>query len=578
MLKSFFVPMDKQRKESKELSEHNHQQPKDEGDDRLLPSAAGTSSGGTSGSKRKVSSEAFDEDLDSTVKRRKGEDEEETKIADAILSSAANHVDAQSLRSSLRQWAKNHPPRRLLPRWQAMTSSNQLADPFKLKQDCSPITSAATPPVQCRKSGENNVKVVNLTGGDNAFIQHEREKQHENFQRPFRRKLLQIPFDEEQRAYARPPFWGSWPNTRPHKRTERVSGKRPFFQEPALDYEEESADEWEEEEPGELVDKDDDENEEGVEKEEDNDDEGFMVPDGYLSDDERRNRVDDEEAAAEQQQQPASAEKATVATSDATTDKRLVELEKLIATARTSKTPLLISRLPTHETEGASSKHVELLQCLSVTSFDSAAPTEQQMSGIAPTVPMAIGNAKPQQQQWIEQQQAVQQLPKQKRLSLSAAMSEKLREFVQHAGREKKESIVRGFVSEHQSSTSEKLSLAAVRTELSAIATYANGMWQVMDSGNRRKRSELESEARGATEERAEEQEPTRKRIAPSNKKMSDFGEGTQRCNHVEVKERAEREERGEERKEERRAHDHPQQQQKSQEQPELIDVVAKAV
>jgi hypothetical protein len=157
-------------------------------------------------------------------------------------------------------------------------------------------------------------------------------------------------------------------------------------------------------------------------------------------------------------------------------------------------------------------------------------------------------------------------------------MSEKLREFVQHAGREKKENIVRGFVSEHQSSTSEKLSLAAVRTELSAIATYANGMWQVIDRGNRRKRSELESEARGATEERAEEQEPTRKRIAPSNKKMSDFGEGAQRCNHVEVKEQAEREERGEERKEERRAHDHPQQQQKSQEQPELIDVVAKAV
>lgn len=96
-----------------------------------------------------------------------------------------------------------------------------------------------------------------------------------------RRQLLQ--FDKCHR----PAFYGVWP-----KKSQVVGARHPFAMDPDLDYEVDSDDEWEEEEPGEsLSDCDKDDNECLEEEcsrgeEEDESEDGFLVPDGYLSDEE----------------------------------------------------------------------------------------------------------------------------------------------------------------------------------------------------------------------------------------------------------------------------------------------------
>ncbi|CAK9142763.1 unnamed protein product [Ilex paraguariensis] len=96
------------------------------------------------------------------------------------------------------------------------------------------------------------------------------------------KQLLQ--FDKSYR----PAFYGIWPN-----KTHVVGPRHPFLKDPDLDYEIDSDEEWEEEEPGESLsdcDKDNEEEslEEGFSKvdEEDESEDGFFVPDGYLSENE----------------------------------------------------------------------------------------------------------------------------------------------------------------------------------------------------------------------------------------------------------------------------------------------------
>lgn len=94
-------------------------------------------------------------------------------------------------------------------------------------------------------------------------------------QRPKRRKLLQ--FHEDHR----PAFYGS-----SSLKSSSVGPRHPLKKDSSLDYNYDSADEWEEEEPGESLsdsEKEDDISEGG---EEDDQGDGFLVPDGYLSDDE----------------------------------------------------------------------------------------------------------------------------------------------------------------------------------------------------------------------------------------------------------------------------------------------------
>ncbi|KAL7396317.1 hypothetical protein ABVT39_004199 [Epinephelus coioides] len=88
-------------------------------------------------------------------------------------------------------------------------------------------------------------------------------------------KLLQ--FHENYR----PAYWGTW-----SKKSSHVSPRCPLRQDKdLLDYEVDSDEEWEEEEPGESLSHSEGEDEEEG-GEDDDDDDGFFVPHGYLSDDE----------------------------------------------------------------------------------------------------------------------------------------------------------------------------------------------------------------------------------------------------------------------------------------------------
>eukprot|EP00794_Sanderia_malayensis_P009620 gene9620-10603_t len=100
-------------------------------------------------------------------------------------------------------------------------------------------------------------------------------------------KLLQ--FSENYR----PAYYGTW-----RKRSKVISPKNPFEKdENHLNYEVDSDDEWEEEEPGESLSgpENDDEDEDDPDAgEDDEEDDGFFVPHGYLSDDEGIDESDGE--------------------------------------------------------------------------------------------------------------------------------------------------------------------------------------------------------------------------------------------------------------------------------------------
>ncbi|CAO1942635.1 unnamed protein product [Urochloa humidicola] len=97
--------------------------------------------------------------------------------------------------------------------------------------------------------------------------------------RLIRRKLLQ--FDKSNR----PAYYGTW-----RKKSSAVGPRCPLKMDPDLDYEVDSDDEWEEEDPGESLsdcEKDSDEvMEEDSKITDEEDEDSFVVPDGYLSDNE----------------------------------------------------------------------------------------------------------------------------------------------------------------------------------------------------------------------------------------------------------------------------------------------------
>jgi chromatin assembly factor 1 subunit A len=98
-----------------------------------------------------------------------------------------------------------------------------------------------------------------------------------------RPKLLQ--FWENRR----PPYWGTW-----RKKSQSIRPKNPFYMDKTFfDYEVDSDDEWEEEEPGESLHGSDDEKESEDEYEVDNE---FFVPHGYLSDEENVGEKDEDQS------------------------------------------------------------------------------------------------------------------------------------------------------------------------------------------------------------------------------------------------------------------------------------------
>ncbi|XP_015175916.1 PREDICTED: chromatin assembly factor 1 subunit A-like [Polistes dominula] len=102
-----------------------------------------------------------------------------------------------------------------------------------------------------------------------------------------RPKLLQ--FHENRR----PPYWGTW-----RKKSDSISSRRPFSKDSKLfDYEVDSDEEWEEEEPGEsLHGSEDEKDEENPDDDEYDVDNEFMVPHGYLSDEEARPDEEEDES------------------------------------------------------------------------------------------------------------------------------------------------------------------------------------------------------------------------------------------------------------------------------------------
>ncbi|KAI4342863.1 hypothetical protein MLD38_027430 [Melastoma candidum] len=93
------------------------------------------------------------------------------------------------------------------------------------------------------------------------------------------KQLLQ--FDKSHR----PAFYGAWP-----KKSHVVGPRHPFRMDPDLDYDVDSDEEWEEDDPGENLsdyNEDDEETLEDCSKvDEEESEDGFFVPDGYLSEDE----------------------------------------------------------------------------------------------------------------------------------------------------------------------------------------------------------------------------------------------------------------------------------------------------
>ncbi|CAN7985624.1 unnamed protein product [Ixodes hexagonus] len=107
--------------------------------------------------------------------------------------------------------------------------------------------------------------------------------------RAFSRRTLQTRRRQEQHPRAkllqfcenvRPAYWGTW-----RKKSQAVSGRHPWGKEKELDYEVDSEEEWEEEEPGESLSGTEDEKESEDDYEVDND---VFVPHGYLSEDEEK--------------------------------------------------------------------------------------------------------------------------------------------------------------------------------------------------------------------------------------------------------------------------------------------------
>ncbi|XP_071169913.1 chromatin assembly factor 1 subunit A-like isoform X3 [Mytilus edulis] len=94
----------------------------------------------------------------------------------------------------------------------------------------------------------------------------------------------------------RPPYYGTY-----RKKSSHVRPRNPFKTDTEIfDYEYDSDDDWEEEEPGESLSDCDDE-EEKVEEDNEDEEDDFIVPHGYLSDDEGVDK-DDEEVSPELQE------------------------------------------------------------------------------------------------------------------------------------------------------------------------------------------------------------------------------------------------------------------------------------
>ncbi|TPX31750.1 hypothetical protein SeMB42_g07710 [Synchytrium endobioticum] len=139
------------------------------------------------------------------------------------------------------------------------------------------LKTLAPPRSKFDKDGPHSTEAQSVSDLFNANSMMEIDNSLEQIRRlPW--KLLQ--FDED----ARPAYWGTW-----SKKTEAVSGRRPFGKAEMLDYEYDSEAEWEPDEEGEECHSDEEDEDDSLESSSQASEEGWLVPDGHLSDDEGEN-------------------------------------------------------------------------------------------------------------------------------------------------------------------------------------------------------------------------------------------------------------------------------------------------
>merc|ERR1712096_355090 len=108
-----------------------------------------------------------------------------------------------------------------------------------------------------------------------------------------RAKLLQFHTNQ------RPAYWGTWT-----KKSEYISGRRPFGKdEDRFEYDYDSDEDWEEEEEGESLSDNEDDKEKEEEKDDYEVDNEFFVPHGYLSDEEEEKKEALEKEKADKERQ-----------------------------------------------------------------------------------------------------------------------------------------------------------------------------------------------------------------------------------------------------------------------------------
>ncbi|XP_071712026.1 chromatin assembly factor 1 subunit FAS1-like [Rutidosis leptorrhynchoides] len=172
-----------------------------------------------------------------------------------------------------------------------LDSWHQLGHHCSRKRHWGTRRSPKTAPIKELKVASKGEEDPGVEKFDDGFAESKMECQSSNENtnspvldsRKLRRRKQLLQFDKSHR----PAFYGYWP-----RKSKFVRARCPFVKDPDLDYEIDSDEEWEEEEPGESLsdcDKEEDESmEENVTKADDEDEseDGFFVPDGYLSENE----------------------------------------------------------------------------------------------------------------------------------------------------------------------------------------------------------------------------------------------------------------------------------------------------
>lgn len=214
------------------------------------------------------------------------------------------------------------------------------------------------------------LKLTNIEKLDDGWTENKNDSKDSVVlvSKKFRRSKQLLQFDKSHR----PAFYGYWP-----KKSEAVKARCPLVKDPELDYEIDSDEEWEEEEPGESLsdcdkEEEEDENmEENLSKvdDEDESEDGFFVPDGYLSENEgvEVERVDHSELVEEVRGSPSCTHTETEELS--LLFKQLKHLNTLTEHSLRKNKPFIALNLMHQKSQSFSSTQESEQTCLQALSF-----------------------------------------------------------------------------------------------------------------------------------------------------------------------------------------------------------------